>query len=113
MRVFDTWAWFFCLVFHREQTVSWAELRQASVKSPARVELSLAYSLLTVENQTKKPGPDVSLVWFTWWEGSEMYISDCELPPIFKSLKNPSNTKTIGQYCNIFLILLYSTYKAI
>ena len=52
-----TWAWFFCLVFHREQTVSWAELRQASVKSPARVELSLAYSLLTVENQTKKPGP--------------------------------------------------------
>ena len=53
-----TRAWFFCLVFHREQTVSWAELRQVSVKSPARVELSLAYSLLTVENQTKKPGPD-------------------------------------------------------
>ena len=63
----DTWwqvsektrtrAWFFCLVFHREQTVSWAELRQASVKSPATVELSLAYSLLTVENHTKKPGP--------------------------------------------------------
>ena len=52
----------FCLVFHREQTVSWAELRQASVKSPARVELSLAYSLLTVENQTKKTGPGVPVI---------------------------------------------------
>ena len=61
-KCFSTWAWFFCLVFHREQTVSWAELRQASVKSPARVELSLAYSLLTVENQTKKPGPGSGLL---------------------------------------------------
>ena len=43
-----------CLVFHREQSVSSAELRQASVKSPAKGELSLAYALLAEENQTKK-----------------------------------------------------------
>ena len=44
---------FSCLVFHREHRVRWAELRQASIKSPANGELSLAYALLTVENQPK------------------------------------------------------------
>ena len=34
-----------------------AKERQASVKSPTKGELSSAYALLTVENQTKKPGP--------------------------------------------------------
>ena len=33
----------------------WAELRQASVKSPANGQVSSAYALLTVENQTKNP----------------------------------------------------------
>ena len=53
----DIWARFFCLVLHGEQSVSSAELRQASVKSPTKGELSSAYALLTVENQTEKPGP--------------------------------------------------------
>ena len=34
-----------------------AELRQASVKSPAKGELSSAYALLTEENQTNKACP--------------------------------------------------------
>ena len=69
-----TRARFFGLVLHGEQSVSSAELRQASVKSPTKGELSSAYALLTVENQTKKPGPDYYFaqafytMWFFWSE---------------------------------------------
>ena len=37
-----------------ERKLSWAELRQASVKGPAKGELSSAYASPTVENQTQK-----------------------------------------------------------
>ena len=40
------------VVFHREQSVSWAELRQASVKSPAEGELSSAYTVTNADNVT-------------------------------------------------------------
>ena len=40
-------------LFHREQSIRWAELRQASFNSLAKGELCSAYALLTVENQAQ------------------------------------------------------------
>ena len=80
------WARFFCLVLHGEQSVSSAELRQASVKSPTKGELSSAYALLTVENQTKKPGPGVWTPSF----GSRCRLFACR-PKLSLPFKNPAS----------------------
>ena len=47
----------FYLVSHREQSINWTELTFSRTFNTGLSQLSSAYPLLTVENQTKQPGP--------------------------------------------------------